>query len=74
MENNKPHCWAKMTWILDYPIGKERNVCSRCEHGVKECLKLTRQKADTLKTEIDNLKVNGNLDVFDPGLSALFRT
>lgn len=34
--SNKPHSWAKMNWILDEPVGKEKNVCNRCEHGIKE--------------------------------------
>ena len=41
---SKPHCWGKMTWILKYESGKEppHYVCS-CEHGNRECLRLTRE-------------------------------
>jgi len=40
-ETVKPHCWGKMTWVLKYPVGKEKHVCI-CEHGSKKCLELTR--------------------------------
>jgi hypothetical protein len=47
---HKPHCWGKMTWILKYSEGKEPfySVC-RCEHGAKECMRLTREQQ--LKSE-----------------------
>jgi len=49
-KDEKPHCWGKMTWVLKDPVGKEKHVCSRCEHGVKACLKLTRE-ADSKNKE-----------------------
>jgi len=44
-----PHCWGKMNWILKYDSGKEpaQYVCS-CKWGSKECLRLTREYADSL--------------------------
>lgn len=41
-----PHCWGKMTWILQYESGKEPAdyVCS-CQFGSRECLRLTRENA-----------------------------
>lgn len=50
---NKPHCWGKMDWILQYPVGEEKNVCSRCEHGVQTCLRLTRENAEKQAENID---------------------
>jgi site-specific DNA-methyltransferase (adenine-specific) len=47
---NKPHCWGKMTWILDYKEGQEPDyaIC-RCEHGAAECIKITRQSDKPIK-------------------------
>lgn len=41
-EKTKPHCWGKMTWVLKYPVGKEKHVCV-CEHDSAKCLALTRE-------------------------------
>lgn len=40
---NKPHCWGKMTWILQYEDGKEpkTSICD-CEHNAMRCKELTR--------------------------------
>jgi hypothetical protein len=40
---NKPHCWGKMDWILKYPDGEEpRSSICNCEHGAYKCKSLTR--------------------------------
>ena len=50
---NKPHCFAKMVWILDEPLGKEKNVCNRCESDIKDCLRRTRETAAEKKAPMD---------------------
>lgn len=67
-----PHCWGKMTWILEYKEGEEQHVCS-CEYGSKQCLALTRARAKEKKTEIDALRNDkGELAVHGKELNKLF--
>ena len=40
----KPHCWGKMTWVLQYkPDEIPTEYICNCGHGSMQCLDLTRQ-------------------------------
>ena len=68
-KNRKPQCWGKMIWILKYKEGCEpwSSVCS-CEHGQKECLRLTRENAKVKSEELTTF-----LFIY-PGLFSLVKT
>ncbi len=69
--NDKPHCWGKMYWKLDNEKENPTNMCD-CKFGAKKCLSLTIDTALKLNAEIEELKENGKLDVFNPKLKQLF--
>lgn len=58
---DKPHCWGKMYWILNYEPGKEpQRVICNCEYGSRKCLQLTRENASK-KVKLEDKTGNSNL-------------
>ncbi|MGJ0847469.1 hypothetical protein ACR77J_12330 [Tissierella praeacuta] len=43
---NKPHCYGKMDWILEYPEDEtpEHSIC-KCQY-TNSCLRITRNKQE----------------------------
>jgi len=74
MKEKKPHCWGKMYWVLNEKEGQENSssICD-CEYGSRNCLKLTRERAAQMKTEIKKLEdADGKLNIFGGELKDIF--